>query len=282
MDEPDVQDVVTISERGFAFGDLLGINYFQTYRRGYYASRLKGVLSPHRNYVRLLKCLEDIKEYNEQHASSFAKRLRENANNWSNAEAVFAEIIVYRHYVRQAYEGLIKRVELNSAESDVIVERLDGTRAYLEVFCVMPNFPISENGKPIVSEVKTHTQKAMGSIRQKLLQKISVQRQLSKPRENYAVIELNNPVIAGEFSVLSSLSSGLTARLDSESMEIKSVYYDWKKSIFEDESTKFLKAVIYFDLGDYDSRKFVFNPRFQSPTAANHVESTDGANVHRA
>ncbi len=48
----------------------------------------------------------------------------------------------------------------------------------------------------------------MASIRQKLLQKIKKQKQFSKPRDNFAVIELNNSLIAGDFTIISSLSAG--------------------------------------------------------------------------
>lgn len=269
MNEPEVEDIVTDSEKRFAFPELLGTDYFKKYRRGYYSSRAHGLLNSYRNYVRLLMYLDEINEYNKQHAKSYVKKFRESANDWKNAEAVFAEIIVYRHYIRPAYEGLIKQIGLNATESDIIVERIDGTKAYLEVFCVMPDFPLPENGKFVIRDVKTHTQTEMASIRQKLLRKISKQRQLSKPRENYAIIELNDPVIADNFSVLSSLSSGYTVTINKETMKIESSGYNWKNSIFEDESTNFLKAVIYFDLGNYESRKFLFNPNFQSPDMPN-------------
>ena len=41
--------------------------------------------------------------------------------------------------------------------------------------------------------------------------------------------------------------------------------YDWSGSIFEDEITKHLKGIIYFALGDYESRRFVINPNFVRP-----------------
>lgn len=275
MSESDVTDIVTDSEKRFAFPDLLKSDYFQKYRDGYYACREQGLLNPHRNYVKLLTYLDEINKYNKQHAKSYVKRLRESANDWNNAEAVFAEIIVYRYYIRPAYEGLIRRLELNETESDIIIERLDGTKAYLEVFCVMPSFPEPEEGKVVVYDVKTHTQTEMASIRQKLLTKINKQKQLSQPRENYAVIELNDPTIAGDFTVLSSLSSGYTVTINKETMKIKSSGYNWENSVFEDQSTRFLKAVIYFDLGDYGSRKFLLNPYFLSTDApSNHVEPT--------
>lgn len=272
MSEPIVEDIVTDCEKRFAFPELLNCDYCQKYRRGYYSSREQGLLSWHRNYVNLLTFLDEINEYNEQHAKSFVKRLRESAKDWKNCEAIFSEIIVYRHYIRAVYEGLIRKLELDVAESDIIIERLDGTKAYLEVFCVMPSFPWPENGNIVVRHVKTHTQTEMASIRQKLLRKIDKQKQLSKPRENYAVIELNDSIIVGDFSVLSSLSSGYTVTINKETMQIESSGYNWENSIFEDQSTEFLKAIIYFDLGNYGSRKFLFNPNFNAPM--NRVEPT--------
>jgi hypothetical protein len=272
MSEPIVEDIVSDCERRFAYPELLANDYFQKYRRGYYSSREQGLLSWHRNYVNLLTFLDEIHEYNEQHAKSFVKRLRESANDWKNCEAIFSEIIVYRYYVRLVYEGLVKKIELDTAESDIIIERLDGTKAYLEIFCVMPSFPLPEDGKVVVRDVKTHTQTEMASIRQKLLRKIAKQKQLSKPRENYAAIELNDSIIVGDFTVLSSLSSGYTVTINKQTLQIESSGYNWENSVFEDQSTKFLKAIIYFDLGNYGSRRFIFNPNYRAPN--NRVEPT--------
>ena len=174
-----------------------------------------------------------------------------------------------------AYEVFIKKVDLNAAESDIIIERLDGTKAYLEVFCVMPSFSSTENDKVVVHDVKTHTQTEMASVRQKLLRKINKQKQFSKLRENYAVIELNDPTIAGDFTILSSLSSGYTVTMNNQTLKVESSGYNWENSVFEDDSTKFLKAVIYFNLGDYASRRFLFNPNFSSNEVPNNcVEQT--------
>ena len=60
----------------------------------------------------------------------------------------------------------------------------------------MPNFPLPKDGGFSLYDVKTHTQTSLASIRQ-LLRRISKQNQLSKPRENFAVIELNDVSIAG-------------------------------------------------------------------------------------
>ena len=89
--------------------------------------------------------------------------------------------------------------------------------------------------------VKTHTQTEMAAIRQKLLRKISKQGQLSKPHENFAVIELNDVSIAGDFAVLSSLSGGSKMNLGLESGKVLSRGYDWDNSVFDDPSTQWLR-----------------------------------------
>jgi len=261
-------DTVTDHEEQFALPDLLKCDYFKRHREAYYAAREAGCLNRYRNYVTLLEDLNDIHAYNEQHAKSYAKRFREGSKDWRNCEAIFSEVIVYRAYIRGVYEGLIRGIHLEEAESDIIVERLDGSKMFLEVFCVMPSFPLpDENEKFKVFSVKTHTQTEMASIRQKLLRKISKQSQLSKPRENFAVVELNDVSIAGDFAVLSSLSSGYKLKLGLESGKVLSRGYDWDNSVFDDPSTQWLKGVIYFSLGDYESRKFIFNPRFSTKTS---------------
>jgi hypothetical protein len=263
-------DIVTDHENQFALPDLLKCDYFKRHREGYYAAREAGCLNRYRNYVTLLEDLNDIRAYNEQHAKSYAKRFREGSEDWRNCEAIFSEVIVYRAYIRGVYEGLIRSIHLEEAESDIIVERLDGSKMFLEVFCVMPSFPLpDEDGKPKVYSVRTHTQTEMASIRQKLLRKISKQSQLSKPRENFAVIELNDVSIAGDFAVLSSLSGGYKLKLGLESGKVLSRGYDWDNSVFDDPSTQWLKGVIYFSLGDYESRKFIFNPKFSSQFTQN-------------
>ena len=65
------------------------------------------------------------------------------------------------------YEGLIRRIHLEAAEADIIVERLDGSRMFLEVFCVMPSFPEPRPDEaPKAYSVNAHTQTEMASIRQ--------------------------------------------------------------------------------------------------------------------
>ena len=261
LSDVQVFDAVTDAEHRFPLDNLLKCDYFVKYREGYYKARDLNLLNPYRNYVELLTSLSEIYAYNERHARSFAKRITANASDFGQCEAVFAEIVVYRHYIRPIHEDLVRRVELHESEADVIVERPDGSRMFLEVFSVNPDFPIAKRGeKPIAKDVRTHTQHAMASIRQKLLRKIKKQKQMSAPRENYAVIELNNPSIAGDFSVLSSLSGGYKVQLDRRTLRPVSSGYDWGESIFNDPATRFLKGIIYFSLGDYSSRKYLLNP----------------------
>ena len=260
MSAVDISDSVTDTERRFPIEGLLECEYLVNYRRLYYETRGLGLLNPYRNYVTLLTSLSEIHTYNERHARSFAKRLRENAADSRQCDAVFAEIIVYRHYVRGVHENLVRSIKLHKSEADIIVERPNGSKMFLEVFSVNPEFPTGASGRPGVNDIRAHTQGAMGSIRQKLLRKIHKQRQMSVRRENYAVIELNNPKIAGDFAVLSSLSGGYKVRFSTRRPCPVSEGYDWSDSIFNDLATQYLKGIIYFSMGDYSSRKFLLNP----------------------
>jgi tRNA threonylcarbamoyladenosine modification (KEOPS) complex Cgi121 subunit len=256
-------DAVDDAEKDFPFPDLIENEYFKKYKRAYYRTRNEGWQLSQRNYFNLIIYLKNIYEYNQQHAKGFAKAIRSVSTDWNNCEAIFSEILVYRYYVRLVYEEVIKSIGQNKGECDLIVERLDNSLAYLEIFCVKPNLKIPKEGEFIIQDIKTHMQEEMASIRQKLLRKIKKQKQLTKPRDNYAVIELNDPSIADDFHILSSLSGGYKIKINTKTMEQVSAGYDWNNSIFHDESTNFLKAIIYFSLGDYESRKFIFNPRFR-------------------
>jgi hypothetical protein len=203
-----ISDAITDLEDRFPLKELLALEYFTKYRSVYYKQRELGVQVNGRNYYNLLKFLAEIHEYRVDDAKAIAKRLRTGGAEWRNCEAIFAEVIVYRYYVRLAYEGIIRSVRLGRAECDVVVERLDGTAAYLELFSIMPDRKQLPDGEISVKEYKTHKQDDPASIRQKLLRKITKQGQMRKARENYAVIELNDVSIAGDFAVLSSLSGG--------------------------------------------------------------------------
>jgi len=268
-DDFDVSDAITDLEQAFPLKDLLALEYFSRHRDGYYRCREEGWQIPHRNYYNLLQYLREIYEYREQDARTFAKALRGSAADMPNSDAAFAEIIVYRHYIRLVYEGIIKSVRLGRQECDIIVERLDGSSAYLEIFSIKPKLPVPTAGENFVAySIMTHTQEAMASVRQKLLRKIQEQNQMTKQRDNYAVIELNDPSIAGNFAVLSSLSSGYKVTIDKTSMKTVDAGYDWTGSVFENEATRHLKGVIFFDLGDYESRRFIDNPFFRTGAAA--------------
>jgi hypothetical protein len=182
------------------------------------------------------------------------------------SEAIFAEIIVYRYYVRLVYEGIVRSVRLGRTECDVIVERLDGTAAYLELFSIMPDRKQLKPGEISLKEYKTHTQDDPASIRQKLLRKIAKQGQMRAPRENYAVIELNDVSIAGDFAVLSSLSDGYKITIDRDSLKKIGEGYEWATSVFDDPCLWHLNGVMWFDLGDYESRRILLNPMFGRPT----------------
>lgn len=265
-DDLIVSDLISDLEQAFPFEDLLKLDYFQKYRRAYYRFREERfVVEPPRNYCNLLQYITEIHEYSADDAKGFAKLLRDGASDWRNGEATFAEIIVYRYYVRLAYEGLIRSVRLGRKDCDVIVERLDGSRAYLEVLSIRPNLPETGPEGFASYEIKTHTQEAKSSIRQKLLTKIREQKQLSKPRENYAVVELNDVSIVGDFHVLSSLSEGYKIHIGKETKRKIDEGYDWNSSIFHGDSTRYLKGVIWFDLGDYESRRILYNPLFKLP-----------------
>jgi hypothetical protein len=265
MEDAHIEDEVREAEKTFSFPKILQTEYFQKYRKNYYRHTHhiiseQGFFVGTRHYLNLLKFLNEISEYNENHARSFVRRFQSSQKDWLNCEAIFSEVIVYRYYIRLVYEGLIKSISLNEKEGDIIIERIDGTKAYLEVFCVMPNIKMHEKaGEIIVGDMRTHTQNAMASIRQKLLRKINKQKQLSKPRDNYAVIELNESLISGDFTILSSLSGGYKLWINRESGKTISEGYDWRDSIFNDEATKYLKGIIYFSLGNYESRKFIPN-----------------------
>jgi len=265
MEKMIVNDAVTASEKEFPYAELLDLDYFKKYRNSYYEMPKRGYQLGPRNYFNLLLYITEIYDYNEQHSMGFVKRLKTEGKDWKNAEAIFSEIIVYRYYIRTAYEGVIKGIHKINSECDIIIELLDGSKQYLEVFCVMPNFKRpSKPGEIVVGDVKTHTQSEMASIRQKLLNKIKKQKQFTKPRANFAVIELNDSLIAGDFAILSSLSDGYKITIDKKTMKAFSEGYDWSNSVFHDESTKYLKGIIYFNLGDYQSRKIIMNNNFEN------------------
>lgn len=258
------KDDVDFAEERCPFQHLLQLPFFLRMRDGYRSARKAGWSAGCRSYITLLHNLAEIHEHSPQHANSYAKRLRTAGKDERNSEAIFAEVIVYWYYIRLVHEGLIRSIELRSSEADVIVVRLDGTRAYLEVLSVMP--ALKQPSKPggiVWGYLETHTQESLAAIRQKLLHKIRKQCQMSTPRDNFAAIELNNPLIADDFTVFSSLSNGYKVRINPETGEITGGFYDWTTSIFDDDATRHLKGIIFFPMGNYNARKFIFNPRFE-------------------
>ena len=72
---------------------------------------------------------------------------------------------------------------------------------------------------------------------------------------------LLNPTIAGDFSVLSSLSGGFNIQIDVNTGHRVGSGYDWTESVFDDPATEFLTGIIWFSLGDYASRNYLPNPK---------------------
>jgi hypothetical protein len=255
-----IKDEVDSAEEIFYDPALLKAEYMQRYREGYYQCREKGFrLNLYRNYLSILNYFSEIYEYDKNYAASFARRIKKQHKNWKECESVVSEVIVYHSYIRPMNEGLVRSISFETDECDVIVERCDGSKYYLEIFCIMPDFSADKD----VIDIRTHTKDAFSSVRQKLLRKVKKQGQFSKNRENFAVIELNDQLIAHDFTVLSSLSDGYKISIDLQTRKAISEGYDWNSSIFELPETKFLKGVIWFHLGAYEYRKILLNPYYR-------------------
>ena len=257
-----IKDQVVLAEEGFYEPKLLETEYFKKYRESYYYAKQVGLLSPYRNYLRLLNLFSEINGYNKEHAASYSKRIRAAPTDWNGCEAIIAEMIVYWSYIRLENEELIKSISLDQDECDLIVERRDGSKYFLEVFSINPSFETKVTNEPVVHDIKTHTQTAFSSVRQKLLNKARKQGQFSKLRENYAVVELNHPSIANEFTILSSLSEGYKVHFNLNTGKSTHEGYDWSKSVFDSPELKFLKGVIWFCMGAYEYRKILVNSNF--------------------
>jgi hypothetical protein len=237
---------------------LLETEYAEQLRTTYEDAKGTPFLNYYRSYPRFISALSAIHEYKKEHARSYAKRVKQE-HDLKNCEAIFSKIIAYSCCLPLVQEGHIRALYLKHDDYDLKIERRDGSAAFLEVFCIMPDFIPDDPG---VIDIQTHTQQAMSSVRQKLLRKIAKQRQMKQNRENWAVIELNNHTIAGDFAVLSSLSSGYKIELDRRTMKRVREGYDWSGSVFEDESTSYLRGIIYFSLGNYADRRLVLNPLY--------------------
>ncbi|OLE96899.1 MAG: hypothetical protein AUG75_14695 [Cyanobacteria bacterium 13_1_20CM_4_61_6] len=220
-------------------------------REAHLETQKVGLANPLRDYPTLLNALTQIHEHRVDHAQSFTKRFRDQQKDFESCEAVFAEVIVYEGCLRQVWEGHLAGLDLQTDSHDLRLTRPDGTHAFLEVLCVMP--APAPNATGLVS-YQTHTQEAKSSIRQKLFQKIE-RGQLSEPRENWAVIELNDSAMTS-FAVLSSLSNGYVVGPDFEG-------YDWSKSFFDDQRARYIRGVMYFFVGHYGGRRVVLNPSWR-------------------
>lgn len=206
---------------------------------------------PHRSLAMLDKDLKTILDYNSNIYKHFENRIIRERDFKNFCGGIFAEIIVTAFYIRKGFE-----IEINEKEADLIL-RIDKRLVYLEILSINPNL------KGEVWEIKTHLPIVnTSSVRGKLWSKLGRdQNQFKEGRTNVAVIELNNPVIAGNFHVQSSLSDGYKVTIDKKSMEVVGGGFDWQSNnFFETEDGKKISAIIWFDMGDYGNRRKIKNP----------------------
>jgi len=242
---------------------LLELEYFKRHRFAYDNYFDEGLVPKSRCYPVILEALQTVFQYRPEHANSFAKRLRASASDSRSCEAIVSEVLVYSHYVPLIDRGFVRAIDLCKNDFDLKISRPDDTDAYLEVFCIMPEYSKNEHG---VFDVRTHTQNAFSSIRQKLLRKLQKQNQMQEPRENWAVIDLNDVTIAGSFTVAASLSDGYKVVIDRSSMRVIGEGFDWTQSVFDSPETRHLHGVINFDLGCYKERRYILNNRVRRRT----------------
>jgi hypothetical protein len=234
--------------------ELLQTKYFRRHKRAYEEYFHQGCLNKYRCYPVIVDKLQSIFEYRASHAKSFAKRLKSQQNDMRSCEATVSEVIVYSHYIPLVKQGVVKALDIRKDDYDLKIEPRDQPEIFLEILCVMPELTGAY-------EVKSHKQTGPSSIREKLLRKMQKQNQMQKNRENWAVIDLNNVSIAGEFTVLSSLSHGYKVTLDRETRQVVQRGYDWNNSIFDAPETQSLHGIIHFDLGCYEDRRYILNGR---------------------
>jgi hypothetical protein len=239
---------------------LLDTEYFRRHRDAYERYFQDGVISKYRCYPVIVEKLQSIYEYNATHARYFARRIAQQGD-LRNCEAILSEVIVYSHYIPLVKEGVVESLDVCEDDYDLKIERTGHPDVFLEVFCIMPEFKKNERG---VCDMRTHTQTALSSIRQKLLRKMQKQKQMQKARENWAVIELNDVSIAGEFTVLASLSDGYKVIINRETKQVVQRGYDWSNSIFDAPETQNLHGIIHFDLGYYEGRRYILNGRIRA------------------
>lgn len=248
---------------------LLELECFRRQRAAYKTYFDEGLIPKYRCYPVIVAALQTIFEYRPEHARSFAKRFRAAGHELHACDAVVTEVIVYAHYVPLIEQGKVASIDICKADFDLKISRTDSTEAYLEVFCIMPNYRKNESG---VFDVRTHTQDAFASVRQKLLRKMRKQAQMQQVRENWAVIELNDVTIAGDFTVAASLSSGYKMVIDRKSMQVVESGFDWSASVFDFPETRHLHGVINFDLGGYAGRRYILNARVRGEHNSPNVE----------
>jgi hypothetical protein len=237
---------------------LLQTAHFRTMRECYEQYFEEGLVSKYRWFPIVIEKLQNIFDYNEQHAKYFARRIKTQDGDPRSCEAVISEAIVYAHYIPLVRNGLVKSLERCEDNYDLRIERNAGPDVFLEIFCIMPE--LKPNAQFVYS-IATHTQTASASVRQKLLSKLEKQKQMRETRENWAVVELNDLGIAGDFAVASSLSSGYKINIDASSGKVIGSGYDWQNSVFDLPQTENLHGVIYFSLGHYEGRRYIVNQR---------------------
>ncbi|MFQ5956804.1 MAG: hypothetical protein ACE5KK_03435 [Candidatus Brocadiales bacterium] len=223
-----------------------------------YHASLCNSQNKHRSLYTLSRDLSTIFDYDVNICKHFQERIireRDFKNFWNGT---FAEIIVMAFYIREEF-----KVEFETEEADLIL-RIDDDPIHLEVFSINPDLKVAQNIKEIeCHDIKTHLPIAnTSSVRGKLCDKLGEnQNQFKDGRKNIAIIELNNTSIAGDFSVLSSLSGGYVVVLNKKSGEVVKGGFNWNdNNFFTKEEGKRASAIIYFDMGDYENRRKIKNP----------------------
>lgn len=247
-------DRVESLEQWFFDKEVLSTEYLQRYRKIYYRHLQDGWQLAFKNYESILDCLISIFENNNQYGKSYCSRIKNEPENIRSCEAIISEAFVHSYYIPVKNENLIKSIELIEAECDLIIEENSGSKRYYEILTLMPD--IKGCG---VHEIKTQKQKELSSLRQKIMDKIRGKKQFTKNRKNIAAIDLNDISIVGNFHVLSSLSNGYKVKMDTETGELVSGEYDWGDNLFDDEITKYIYAVEWFDRGYYSQRRTLIN-----------------------
>lgn len=246
-------------ERTFFDQDLLACRTVRGLRDDYFDLRDRGLLNPFRSYPRFLEDLSAIAAYKLEHARGFTKRVKRAPADLSALDSEFAEIIVYREHLRLVEAGHLR--ELARGCADIEAVRPDGSVAFLEVLTIRRP---DQDSDLRIRKIVTHTQDAKGSVRQKLLSKALEQKQFPAGRENWAVIELNDATLAGDFAVLASLSGGYRVEIDAVSGRRLGEGYDTSSTIFDLEEFQALRGIMWFSLGDFARRNTRLNPHWES------------------